>query len=373
MYGTRKDKRPIAEAILKRFEKQKTRGLQGFGYIPVEKGHVKRIVRAETEEEIKEKLGKEKSNEILFHHRAPTGGTPNIEELTHPIEVKSDILEHNYFVVHNGVIRNADELKKKHEKIGFKYTTEITKTEVIETRKKKKTTSYESQFNDTEALAIELALYFDNKQKKIETKGAVAFICFETDKKGKILKLHYGRNTNPLTVEENGDLFFLRSEGGKSELTSDRIVTVDYFSKESVENHVDVGESYAYSSATRSNYNWHSASESEDDEKPPVGTPVRNQDIGEPTYLEYLYTPKHVEALQEEIDALEIDIENHTRMVDIYHKKETLTNADLETFIYHEEALKESKDIIKQKREDLEQIEQYIEDETAQRQIGFNK
>jgi len=241
LYAFRQNGANASKTILKRFRHQKTRGLQGFGYISIDKGTVKEVKRFEEEASMIESLGKENANEILFHHRLPTG-TPNFKDITHPIVVKNDLLKHNYYVIHNGIISNDEELKKEHEEIGFKYTTNLIKRVLYETANYQITDSEETLFNDSEAFAIDLALYLENKQEKIKSQGSIAFICLETTKKNHIRKIHYGHNIfNPLILEENRDMFVLKSEGHGKKLDADILLTMDYQTRKITENNVDIG------------------------------------------------------------------------------------------------------------------------------------
>jgi len=45
---------------------------------------------------------------IIAHHRYPTS-TKNLINQTHPIQVSNELLEHDYLVIHNGVITNDAE------------------------------------------------------------------------------------------------------------------------------------------------------------------------------------------------------------------------------------------------------------------------
>ncbi len=162
-FVTRFDGHSAKKKIRKLYFHQKSRGTSGYGYVSVAEGKVG-TARAIDEKGIMEFLNEEQSNTILFHHRTPTS-TPNVVESTHPIEVKNKILEHDYYVAHNGIISNADTLKKKHEGLGFEYTTELEKV-----WKTKKNHYYKDEviFNDSEALAIEVALVIEGKQDCVQ-------------------------------------------------------------------------------------------------------------------------------------------------------------------------------------------------------------
>lgn len=217
----------MAKAVLKRFNKQRGRGVKGFGYAPINNGRLAEVERFETEADMEKSLKSRKEPFILFHHRQPTS-TPNFKDMAHPIEVENKELgENKFIVVHNGVIRNEDELKKKHEKLGYQYTTHLIERVVVETRSGKQETKTES-FNDSEAFAIELARYLTGKSDKIDCLGTIAFIAFEVDKKDKLVRTHYGHNAgNPLKIEDNNALFFIKSEGEGETVPVDTIFTID--------------------------------------------------------------------------------------------------------------------------------------------------
>lgn len=227
LFARRRDKHPVKKALLKRYNKQSGRGKKGYGFIGIEDGYVKDIQRFETESDAERAVKNCESSEILFHHRMPTS-TPNYKDMTHPIVVQNKELEHDYYVIHNGVLRNENTLKTKHEGLGYDYTTLLEETTTVKTRNGKKETTIES-FNDSEALAIEVARYLDGKSDTIEAVGTIAFICFQTDKNGKVKAIHYGRNSgNPLVIENNGDLFFIKSEGHGETVPADVLHTIDY-------------------------------------------------------------------------------------------------------------------------------------------------
>lgn len=218
--------------IEKRYEAQKNRGTQGFGYVGLDKNFkVVSYERSETEEDIMKKLDGEKATTILFHHRMPTS-TPNIVEASHPILVSSEMLDYDYYAVHNGIITNDDELKLKHEKMGFTYQTELTKQ--ILTKKGAVRSAY-TVFNDSEALAHELALVLDGEKADIEIKGSVAFIVLKVRKSDQqCISVHYGRNfSNPLKVFEiDKDYWTLTSEGDGVQIRANEIHTINFLTDE---------------------------------------------------------------------------------------------------------------------------------------------
>lgn len=226
------------KALIKRFNFQRTRGLEGFGYIAVKNGRVDEVVRSETEEGILSKLKEENSNEILFHHRMPTS-TPNFWEATHPIVVKNDMLEYDYHVIHNGVITNPEYCRTKHIEMGFEYTTEYQEYDVIEFKNRKRKDQIKrktvTKFNDSEALAIDLALVLDGKKEELNARGSIAFILYRTKKNGEIVDVIFGHNSgNPLFMEGDpkSDMFSLKSASKGRPLETNVFYRLDYKTNE---------------------------------------------------------------------------------------------------------------------------------------------
>lgn len=214
VYVQRRDGKPAHKQVLKRYNKQKYRGSEGFGFVTLDKSHeVKDFLRYQNEKEASAELKKMAYSHILFHHRYPTS-TPNIPESAHPIKVQHAELLHDYYVVHNGVITNDEELRTKHIKQGYKYTTDLYTSYVATSGKSYHT---ETSFNDSEALAIELARAFEGLSDKVEARGAIAYIALQVDKSThKATALYFGHNDgNPLTVTDTPHGITIASEGGK--------------------------------------------------------------------------------------------------------------------------------------------------------------
>ena len=214
--------------VEKMYHKQSLRGKSGYGFIAPVNGKIVDVKRAEEEKEILGFLRGEVSDEILFHHRTPTS-TPNFIEATHPIRIDHASLKNRYYVVHNGIISNDFELRKKHHELGFKYSTDIEKKTKYETKDTVYSVSETTIFNDSECFGFELALFLEGREEKIGARGSIAFIAFETDKEDNILKLHYGRNSgNPLILENSKEFFVLKSEGIGAPIAVDTLYTMDY-------------------------------------------------------------------------------------------------------------------------------------------------
>src|SRR3990167_4312378 len=120
----RSDGKRAKKGIARQYNKQKSRGSDGFGYIALSKNKLIGIKRDTTEKGILAQLRHETADAILFHHRYPTS-TPNLLEATHPITVVTPAMI--FHVIHNGIIWNSAKLKTKHEALGYRYTTEILK------------------------------------------------------------------------------------------------------------------------------------------------------------------------------------------------------------------------------------------------------
>ena len=233
--GFSKKGKRISKSIMKRYLDQKHRGSQGFGYVAFYKdgkGGKISVGRSTEEPEIRTQIMNEHSSMIMFHHRFPTS-TPNVVEATHPIYVSHDELDYDYFVVHNGVVRNATELRTKHENLKYVYNTVI-ETELVTHHTSKKTGAKyftsgtkTEKFNDSEALAIEVARLLDGMTSSIDAVGTIAIIAWKINKEtGKLVSISYGHNSgNPLTIADTSDSFFLTSMGG-ADLPEDILYTL---------------------------------------------------------------------------------------------------------------------------------------------------
>lgn len=213
------------------YEAQKKRGTEGYGCIVADNMKITKVERSQLENGIR-KIRHEAGNLALFHHRLPTS-TPNLEECTHPIFVSNSKLKYDYYVVHNGVISNAKELKTKYEELGFEYNTSV----IIRKEYVTKTTTYTDttetkQFNDSESLAIDLALAIEGDKDGIESKGSIAFVVLQVDKnKDKIQKIFFGRNVrNPLKITSNQKQLLLSSETGDKDVEPQVLFCYDPYS-----------------------------------------------------------------------------------------------------------------------------------------------
>ena len=216
--------RPVNRQVLKHYIRQKGRGHEGFGFIGISQKRL-RICRAKEERGIRYYLKRYPFSEILFHHRLPTS-TSNTIQTTHPIVVSQPIYRRKYYLVHNGIIYNDAELKMKHEEMGINYIT----PQWSEHRSLWGNDEERYEFNDSEALAHEVALFLKGKQKKIEAQGDITFICLETDSGNNALRLHFARNNgSPLEMKRDSQLLIIASENvSYHDIQPYRLHTYDY-------------------------------------------------------------------------------------------------------------------------------------------------
>lgn len=205
----RKDDKPAWKAVLRRYRHQKARGSSGFGYVAIKDNQVVSYQRAETEHEIVRLISKEKAPEIMFHHRQPSG-TPNVTELAHPFLIENEMLTHQYYIQHNGIIRNTEELKTMHDKMGFEYSSEMLKAYVTKLGEQH---VIGIEWNDSESLAVETALALDGKKTTIDTEGAVAVIGLQVQGKQIINRFFFRNVMNPLKYHEDKQMVTITSAG----------------------------------------------------------------------------------------------------------------------------------------------------------------
>lgn len=212
-YISKNNKEKAGEKVIEQYQNQFGRGTQGFGIIEIFKNKFN-VLRAT--EPIKAMLDLKFSEApvIIFHHRTPTSSSNTIKQ-THPIKVINDELDYDYYVIHNGILRNEEELKEKHEKLKYIYTTEDLKE--MEEDRVYSGYSYlrhsNNVFNDTEAFAIELARFIDGETKEIEINGSYAFIALQINKKTQQpSKIFWGKDDiNPLNIKQTESGFLIAS------------------------------------------------------------------------------------------------------------------------------------------------------------------
>lgn len=193
----------VNQDVSYQLQDQISRGKEGFGGVYVNDKMQFHIERAcEMTKVHFDLFMNQQARMVLFHHRMPTS-SPNRISQTHPIKVTNANLAFDYYVIHNGVISNYDELKKKHEELDYDYVTE-----------EEMSASYHG-FNDSECLAIEVARYIEGKTEEIGALGSAAFITLQVDKLTQLVtKVYFGRNDrNPLKIIVDKGVYRISSEG----------------------------------------------------------------------------------------------------------------------------------------------------------------
>ena len=213
------------------YVKQKSRGKDGFGYIAIQDGKVVTMERALDEDGIKKTIFDQSSEMILFHHRYPTS-TPNTMGTAHPISVSNDELEYDYLVMHNGVITNHVALKKEHEELGYKYTTEYYEETYVRYKQGGDSEFLEitdGKYNDSESLAIEIARFFEGKQETIDAVGAAAVFVVTLEKgTDNVVDVAYGQNYGrSLNRHDRKGWILIASEGPGKEVTPMHFYHID--------------------------------------------------------------------------------------------------------------------------------------------------
>ena len=202
---------PVNKFVMNQLQEQLTRGKEGFGMVQILPEGVE-VLRSTELTKAYIDLYMNPSMAMMFHHRFPTS-TPNKLGQTHPIVVAHESLKSTFLVIHNGVISGPQEARTRHEAAGFTYTTLIT---IPGTPWGHQTSPAIEKFNDTEALAIELALFIEGKSKLIDVRGSAAFVVLEMTKDWKPLRVHFGRNdANPLLMSKSQNHLYLSSEKGQ--------------------------------------------------------------------------------------------------------------------------------------------------------------
>jgi hypothetical protein len=219
--------KPVNKTIIKRYLAQRSRGTDGFGFYIPEKDRLTHNVR---EGRILSLLRRDKATEVLFHHRFPTS-TANVRSACHPFSTKN-YYDHNYVLVHNGVLHNEEELAEKHYKNGIEYVS----------------MQEDGRFNDSEALAHDVAQFIEGKVERISAQGSIAFICIQSDGKGNKTAMYFGRNAgNPLKMKQTKHSLTISSEGDGELVEVNKLYRWDYKTKSLTSTRVVIPEGYSYS------------------------------------------------------------------------------------------------------------------------------
>lgn len=207
VYAHDMDGNPVNNAIMQQFDEQRSRGTEGFGLFD---GQEKNLVKAAKENKILKWLCRYESNLVLFHHRRPTS-TINVKRAAHPFSTRAFFGDDQYILVHNGHISNARDMKEKHEELGIKYQSQLN----------------DGTFNDSEALAWDMALVLEGQKEHLESRGAIAFVCMKLHK-GELDRLYFGRNSNPLNMKRYKNYIALSSEGEGDPIVRDTLYNYNY-------------------------------------------------------------------------------------------------------------------------------------------------
>lgn len=218
--------------IINQYEEQFSRGTQGFGIIRIDKKMGVQVDRATEPTKFLIDLTIKKSDMIIAHHRTPTS-TKNKLDQTHPILVSNKQLKFDYLVIHNGIITNTGALKTKHKELGYNYTTEYKDTFYSQGGYNTVTRTYDHgevnsriKWNDTESLAVELALFIEGKIDTIENNNNAAFIVVQINKKTqKTSAVFFGRNgmASNLNMYKTKGVLRLSSEGIGEEVEENQL------------------------------------------------------------------------------------------------------------------------------------------------------
>lgn len=237
-------KRPVWE----QFDAQRSRGTEGFGLFDGQY-----VFKAALEKRIKRwfKSPKYDTDMLLFHHRFPTS-TVNERKAAHPFDTGDFFGDNRYILVHNGCIRNPEEMREKHEKLGITYQSVLS----------------DGTFNDSEALLWEFALTVEGKQKAVEATGDIAFICIKLEN-GDPTRLFFGRNYyKPLNMKRDKMGMMLSSEGDGEKIESNMLYNYNYKLKRLTKHRFTLKSyvPYTYTGTANSSYTSSGWSSWEDDD-----------------------------------------------------------------------------------------------------------
>lgn len=361
--------------IVQRYEAQKHRGTNGFGFYVPSKNRLTHNVK---ERRILSLLGREEESEILFHHRFPTS-TANVRSGCHPYSTK-DYFENNYVVVHNGVLRNERELKKTHDELGIRYVS----------------LQEDGRFNDSEALAYDVARYLEGHKDTISATGSIAFIAIKRDKGGKPMTLFFARNTsNPLKMKKTKYSLTLSSEGEGELIESNTLYSMSYDTLEITKRTCVIGTGYSSYGRGESWGNYHGPYGWKDMTRVPDPTPVvtveDNDDSVYEDEEEYEYTQARKNAIKEvrnrflyqtsyntasalglaedELDALirrKVELED---MADSEDYEQYIGEDEINEFVGIDENIENTREAIKLLSVKL--AEEAIQEERRQESMGF--
>lgn len=259
IYAKRAKNKAVATYVEAAYALQKSRGSEGFGFVAIRRDGTYFVSRKEQEEDILKELRKRGESEIIFHHRKPTS-TNNYEFCAHPILVSNQTLTYDYLIVHNGVVSNPDTLQWKHEGMGFEYTTKHEHVHDVRVAGRVIHSTKREAYNDSEALAIEFALFLEGKIEEIDWSGTASIVAVKIDKhSNKVAEILWGHNTgNPLVEREigvkKGNVAIIASAGGGNDIVEGVLYRKDFATNEITSEYVDLGKTYRSYRSSYSNY-----------------------------------------------------------------------------------------------------------------------
>ncbi len=243
---------------LRQYDKQKSRGQQGFGLVAIKGGKRVAFERATNERSIKAlmmSIEDLKPDTILFHHRFPTS-TANLVEAAHPLPISKKGWQHRYWMLHNGVVSGQD--ASAIHKDGYRCKSRIEEVKYLRTYSGRMYTEVvDTEINDSEYLGYYVASLLEGKRGDIPMSGAIACLVLQEHKKTGECQVFAMRNyMNPLEIVRSKNkgvhTLQLSSEGkGGATMEPHKIWKVDMSTlKLSMHMAVNIGKKYEVASTT---------------------------------------------------------------------------------------------------------------------------
>jgi len=352
-----KGSKPVNEWVVNQLQDQLHRGKEGFGIAFVD-SKTKKVFTERATELTKTLLDLRFNNSksILLHHRYPTSSENKLSQ-THPIMVNSGSLKYKYLVVHNGILYNERVLREEHiNELGFVYTTDR-----IKNRDK---TDEKEEFNDSEAIAIEAAMFIEGQRKSIQAVGTIAFIALKIDKETEeIVEICFARNTNPLYMSATRGKLRLSSEGEGNQIKTDTLYTCNPKTLKFKKKKCVLGTSMCYSKASKGYVIGEGTKEEQDSNYSHVKNIGRGC-LQSVVKREIDEAEEKEEAEKEEVEEMELMVHEKSQKLEeeIIVKVKGMIETILED-MYHEGPIKDNTEIIKDYLVNLtEEIEDIVVD-----------
>lgn len=243
---------PIGDTLAQ-YDKQKSRGYEGFGFIALRDARIVKFARRTHEAGIRKEFDAVRHLEpdtILFHHRFPTS-TANVPEAAHPLPIDKKGWKHRYYFIHNGVMSGGSEYEIKEE--GYTFRSRVQEIKYYRAGGNLYERVESSDVNDSELLGYYVASMLEGERKDIPMTGAVAAFMLRENKKTKVCTLFAMRNLqNPLVVkrDKKAHSIMIASEVVGGELDAHAIHVLDWKTLTfSVERKVSIGTNYTGNSS----------------------------------------------------------------------------------------------------------------------------